>query len=160
VADGTEEAGTSSAAAVRRDRADRGLHVARARAESEALQPAPSRQRRTVAVPEGWPSANELHSRPAPGEARLARELARAAPVPVLDEATWRARTEADRAAAEKDGPRRRGMERKRLRPGQDGERLRRPTRAPTRLTSPFASPPGAPSRRARPVSGTPSLYT
>ena len=35
-------------------------------------------------------------------EATLAQRLERAAPVPVMDEATWRAETEADRATAEK----------------------------------------------------------
>ena len=101
VAEGPGEARDMLAAAVRRDRADRGLEAARARAEAEALRPAPRRQR-PVVVPEGWRSAAELAAALRRVEATLAQRLERAAPVPVMDEATWRAETEADRATAEK----------------------------------------------------------
>jgi len=100
VADGPEEARDVLAAALRRDRADRGLDAARSRAESEALRPAPKRQRRPV-VPAGWRSATELQQALRRVDVTLARELARAAPVPVLDEDVWRSETEADRAVAE-----------------------------------------------------------
>jgi len=102
VADGPDEARDILAAALRRDRADRGLDAARARAEAEALRPAPLRQRRVVVVPQGWRSAAELQKALHQLDIVLARELARAAPVPVLDEDVWRAETEADRAVAEK----------------------------------------------------------
>ena len=98
---GPEEARDVLAAAVRRDRADRGLDAARARAEAEALRPAPRRQR-PVVVPKGWRSAAELQQALRQVETTLALELARVAPVPVMDEDVWRAETEADRAVAEK----------------------------------------------------------
>ena len=101
VAEGPEEARDVLAAALRRDRADRGLDAARARAEAEALRLAPKRQRGLVVVPEGWRSPAELQEALRQVRSTLARELARAAPVPVADEATWRAETEADRAVAE-----------------------------------------------------------
>jgi exodeoxyribonuclease V alpha subunit len=102
VAEGPAEARDVLAAALRRDRADRGLDAARARAEAEALRPAPKRQRNRVVVPEGWRSPAELQAALHRVEATLARELARAAPVPVMDEQAWRAETAADRAVAEK----------------------------------------------------------
>jgi exodeoxyribonuclease V alpha subunit len=101
VAEGPDEARDLIAAAVRRDRADRGLDVARARADAEALRPAPKSKPRPVAVPEGWLSPAELQAALGRVETRLARELARAAPVPVMDEEVWRAGAEADRAVAE-----------------------------------------------------------
>jgi exodeoxyribonuclease V alpha subunit len=100
VADGPEEAKDVLAAAVRRDRSDRGLDAARARAEAEALRPTPKRQGGPVAVPEGWRSAAELQQALRKVDIILARELARAAPVPVMDEDVWRAEAEADRAIA------------------------------------------------------------
>jgi len=89
-------------ATVRRDRADRGLEAARDRAKLEALRPAPQRRSGPVTVPEGWRSAAELEWALGRVEARLARELARAAPVPVMDEEVWRDETTADRAIAER----------------------------------------------------------
>ena len=100
VAGSPEEARDVLAAAVRRDRADRGLDAARARAESEAVRPA--RSDRARAVPKGWLSAAELQAALRQVESRLVRALARAAPVPVMDEDVWRAETAADRAAAER----------------------------------------------------------
>ena len=102
VADGPDEARDVLAAALRRDRADRGLDAARSRAEAEAVRPAPKRQPGPVVVPQGWRSPAELQVALRRVESRLARELARAAPVPVLDEDVWRAETAADRAIAEK----------------------------------------------------------
>jgi hypothetical protein len=110
VAEDAAEARDVLAAALRRDRADRGLDVARARAESEAVhiarsptpRPARSDKPHPVAVPEGWRSPGELQAALDRVESRLARELARAAPVRVLDEEVWRAETEADGAVAEK----------------------------------------------------------
>ena len=63
--------------------------------------PPPAAKARVV-VPEGWRSAAELQAALRQVESRLARELARAAPVPVMDEDVWRAETEADRAVAER----------------------------------------------------------
>ena len=69
VAEGPEEARDVLAAALRRDRADRGLDAARARAEAEALRPAPRRQpaasssRRGGAAP---PSSNRPCARWSP----------------------------------------------------------------------------------------------
>ena len=102
VADDQEEARDLLSRAVRRDRTDRGLEAARARAETEAFSPAPQRgQPQPVVVPEGWFSAAELAAARDRLEAGLARQLARTAPVPVMDEEAWRSETEADRAAAE-----------------------------------------------------------
>ena len=97
VAEGPGEARDMLAAAVRRDRSDRGLEAAHSRAETEALRPVPGHQR-PVVVPEGWRSPTELAAALRRVEATLAQRLERAAPVPVMDEATWRAETEADRA--------------------------------------------------------------
>jgi hypothetical protein len=99
VAESLDEARDTLAAAVRRDRSDRGLDAARARAEAEALRPGPRHQRRLL-VPEGWRSPAELQQALRQVGSRLAREVARAAPVPVMDEEAWRAQTEADRAVA------------------------------------------------------------
>ena len=98
VADGLEEARDTLARAVRRDRADRGLDAARARAEAEALRPAPKRQPRPVVVPEGWRSPVELQA----ALRRVEATLARVRPVAVIDDETWRSETAADRAVAKK----------------------------------------------------------
>ena len=81
VAEGPDEARDILAAAVRRDRADRGLEAARARAEAEALRPAPRRQR-PVVVPEGWRSPTELAAALRRVEATLAQRLERRPPNP------------------------------------------------------------------------------
>ena len=101
VAEGPGEARDMLAAVVRRDRADRGLAAARTQAETEALRSPPARQR-PVVVPEGWRSPTELAAALRWVEATLAHRLERAAPVPVMDEATWRAETEADQATSQK----------------------------------------------------------
>jgi len=101
VAESPDEARDVLAAVLRRDRSDRGLDAARARAEAESLRPAPRSQRRVV-VPQGWRSAAELEEALRRVGSRLARALARAAPVPVLAEDVWRAETAADRAVAER----------------------------------------------------------
>ena len=89
--------------AVRRDRADRGLETAgpgpRRRPSGLPRTPEAPPRRCTGGVAQRRPSCEAALRRVGP---RLARELARAAPVPVMDEATWRAETEADRAVARK----------------------------------------------------------
>ncbi|HTW09233.1 MAG TPA: AAA family ATPase, partial [Acidimicrobiales bacterium] len=99
VAGDLEEAKEVVSAAIKRDRADRGLEAARERAEAEALRPAPGRG----VVPAGWVSAAELAETLRRIEADLAHELSLSPLVPVADEAAWRAESEADRAEA-RDG--------------------------------------------------------
>ena len=145
VADGPEEARDVLAAAVRRDRADRGLDAARARAEAEAVRPAPAPGPRVV--PEGWRSAAELEAALRRVESRLARELARAAPVPVMDEAVWRAETAADRAIAEQGPLTAAWYEGEAARAGRGGEK-------PSSRPGPSSSGPGRTPGWWRPAPG------
>ena len=100
VAEGLEEAREVLAGAVRRDRADRGLDAARARAEAQSLEPARG-QPGPVAVPEGWLSAAELDAALRRVEAYLSVELSWQHVQPVADEGTWRAETAPERARAD-----------------------------------------------------------
>ena len=119
VADGPDEARDVLAAAVRRDRSDRGLEAARP-GRGGGPRPATRRQRR-LAVPEGWRSAAELQKALRQVDITLARELARAAPVAVMDEDVWRAGTEADRAVADQGRAQVARYEAEVTRAGQDG---------------------------------------
>ena len=71
------------------------LGVSRARCTAQVPRP-------HSPVPEGWRSPAELQQALRQVDITLSRELARVAPVPVMDEDVWRAETEADRAVAEK----------------------------------------------------------
>ncbi|HTT90588.1 MAG TPA: MobF family relaxase [Acidimicrobiales bacterium] len=100
VADDAKEAQDVLAAAVRRDRADRGLDAARARAEAEAVRPARDKPR-PVVVPEGWRSARELDDALRRVDANLSAALSWQYLRPVADDATWRAETAPERAKAD-----------------------------------------------------------
>jgi hypothetical protein len=104
VAEDREDARAQLVAALGRDRADRGLDVARARAEAEAsptvrpLEPDPPAP--LVIDPAHWRTEAELDQRERQIEVRFSLDMSAMHPVPVMPDEVRQRANEADQAAA------------------------------------------------------------